>query len=67
MSPAITSSEPVTSSPAFIAGVDADDDLNCFVTIDNLYESVKSPVFTYEGQVSSGLPIWLLYEASRRP
>jgi len=61
-----TSSAAVGSSPAFIEGLSADDNLSCYVTIDNLYESVAGPVFAYEPEVSSGLPIWLLYEASRQ-
>lgn len=60
------SSAAVRSSPAFIEGLSADDNLSCYVTIDNLYESVAGPVFAYEPEVSSGLPIWLLYEASRQ-
>lgn len=59
------SSALVTSSPAFIAGLDTESNLNCVVTIDNIYETVTSPVFSYEPQASSGLPIWLLYEASK--
>ena len=62
---ASASSAPVSGSPALIEGLSADSDLDCTVAIDNIYESVTGPVYAYEPETSGGLPIWLLYEASR--
>lgn len=59
------SSEPVLASPAFLPGLDAESPMACRVTIDNLYEEVIGPVYAYDPPVQQGLPIWLLYEASK--
>lgn len=60
----LASSLPVISSPAFIEGLDAESNLNCRVSIDNVYEEKMGAVFLHEPVLPS-LPIWLLYEASQ--
>ena len=59
-------SEPGARSPAFIPGLNAEQALTCSVTMDNLYESVTSNDFYGKAEeLVGGLPIWLLYEASK--
>ena len=58
-------SEPVIESPAFVPDLDPEQELSCRVEFDNVYESVLGPVYAYEPFAGGGLPIWLLYEATR--
>ena len=58
-------SDLVASSPALITGTEDSEFLNCTVAIDNVYESVDGAAYVFE-PTATGLPIWLLYEASRQ-
>jgi hypothetical protein len=55
-----------TVSPVMITGLDPDADYNCTITAQNsLGESTSLASLSFSPFLSSGLPIWLLYEATR--
>lgn len=58
-------SEPTSGSPIFLPEAPLDENASCFVSIDNIYEIVSGPSYVAESENLQGLPIWLLYEATR--